>query len=160
MVWGSTLIILSVFVSLVSSKFSTCLSRASSSFTYPLFGPLFFRSSEYSQWCFSLEHVPQLGLLPSHLNFLFLQRMHAILFGRGTASFAPPPKWSLSPSNPSKPPRSVSLSMLEVISIGGAAPSRLSRNKLIHAFARRRRGSGGCELVRFGCRSPTRKATR
>jgi hypothetical protein len=45
------------------------LNRASNSFTYPLLGPLFFRTSSYEQSWPSLEHVPQLGLLPSHLSY-------------------------------------------------------------------------------------------
>ena len=59
-------------------------SLASSCFTYPLFGPLFFLTSSYAQSWPSREQVPQLGFFPSHRNFLFLQTTQAIRFGRGT----------------------------------------------------------------------------
>lgn len=61
-------------------------SRASSSLTYPLFGPLFLRTSSYVQLWLNLLHVAHAGLAPSHLNFLLLHRTHAILFGRACAS--------------------------------------------------------------------------
>jgi hypothetical protein len=35
----------------------------------------------------SREHVLQLGLMPSHFSFLFLQIMHARRFGLGTVEF-------------------------------------------------------------------------
>jgi hypothetical protein len=37
----------------------------------------------------SREHVLQLGLMPSHFSFLFLQIMHARRFGFGTLEFPP-----------------------------------------------------------------------
>jgi hypothetical protein len=37
----------------------------------------------------SREHVLQLGLMPSHFNFLFLQIMHARRFGFGTLELPP-----------------------------------------------------------------------
>lgn len=55
-------------------------SRASKAFTYPLFGPLFLRTSSYAQSCASLLHVPHVGLAPSQRNFLFRQSTHAIRF--------------------------------------------------------------------------------
>ena len=50
-------------------------------------GPLFLRTSSYAHVWPSREHVLQLGLMPSHLSFLFLQIMHARRFGLGTAEF-------------------------------------------------------------------------
>ena len=61
-------------------------SRASNSLTYPLFGPLFRRTSSYAHLCPNREHVPQAGLVPSHLSLRFLQMMHAIRFGLGKPS--------------------------------------------------------------------------
>lgn len=92
-------------------------SRASSAFTYPLFGPLFRRTSSYAlnrsqslylcynpspspsllgraqphHSCPSLEQVPQLGFIPSHRNFRFLHTTQAIRFGLGTSE-APSPE--------------------------------------------------------------------
>lgn len=50
------------------------------------------------------EHVLQLGLMPSHFSFLFLQIMHARRFGLGTLELPPAgasiviwSSWSLSP---------------------------------------------------------------
>lgn len=50
-----------------SSRIPNLVSKC---FTYPRFGPLFFRTSSYAQSCPNLEHVPQLGFDPSHLSFL------------------------------------------------------------------------------------------
>lgn len=61
------------------------LSRSSRAFTYPRFGPLFLRISSYAQSWLSLLHVEQLGLFPSHFNFLFLHITHAILLAAGVA---------------------------------------------------------------------------
>ena len=55
-------------------------SRASNSFTYPLFGPLFFRTSSYAQSCDNRLQVPQVGLAPSQRSFLLRHKTQAILF--------------------------------------------------------------------------------
>jgi hypothetical protein len=47
-------------------------------------GPLFLRTSSYAHVCPRREQVLQLGFIPSHFNFLFLQIMHANRFGFGT----------------------------------------------------------------------------
>lgn len=59
------------------NRVSTCFKRASSSFTYPLFGPLFFRTSSYSQGCPKRAHVEHFGFLLSHFSFRFRQVPHA-----------------------------------------------------------------------------------
>lgn len=63
--------------------------RASNSLTYPLLGPLFRRISSYAQLCPNLEHVPQLGLLPSHLSLRFLHITQAMRFGFTTTFSSP-----------------------------------------------------------------------
>jgi len=47
-------------------------------------GPLFLRTSSYAHVWPRREQVLQLGLIPSHFNFLFLQIIHARRFGFGT----------------------------------------------------------------------------
>jgi len=42
-------------------------------------------SEKTYQSCPNLEQVPQLGLVPSHRSFRFLQTTHAILLGLGTS---------------------------------------------------------------------------
>lgn len=68
------------------------LSLSSKAFTYPRFGPDFLRTSSYAQLCPRRVHVEQLGFVPSHLSFLFLQMIQAILFGLGTVE-SPPLTW-------------------------------------------------------------------
>lgn len=64
------------------------LSRSSSAFTYPRFGPLFLRTSSYAQVWPSRAQVLQLGRTPSHLSFLLRQIMHASLLGFGTLALS------------------------------------------------------------------------
>ena len=74
------------------------LNRSSSALTYPLLGPLFLLTSSYAQLCPSRVQVLQLGLSPSHFNFLFLHIMHARRLGFGTLEFPPdPPSFAASP---------------------------------------------------------------
>lgn len=62
------------------------LNRSSRALTYPRLGPLFLRTSSYAQSWPSLVQVAHRGLLPSHLNFLFLHIIHAKRFGLGTSA--------------------------------------------------------------------------
>lgn len=54
--------------------------RASKSFTYPRFGPLFLRTSSYAQSCDRRLQVPHVGLVPSHRSFLFRHSTQAMRF--------------------------------------------------------------------------------